>query len=53
MMAGVYFIGVFFVALMARVFSWIAHRTLLTVNNTEHEIQTLFGRIYDASLDLK
>jgi hypothetical protein len=41
MMALVYFAGVFFVSIMARVFSWLAHRALLAVNNTEHEIQTL------------
>lgn len=53
MMAGVYFIGVFFVALMARVFAWIAHRALLATNNVEHRIQTLFTEIYESSLDLK
>lgn len=53
MMAGVYFIGVFFVALMARVFAWIAHRVLLATNNIEHRIQTLFTEIYESSLDLK
>ena len=53
MMAGVYFIGVFFVSLLARVFAWIAHRALLALNNTEHEIQTLFGKIYSASIALK
>lgn len=53
MMATVYFIGVFFVALMARVFAWIAHRMLLATNNIEHRIQTLFSGIYESSLDLK
>jgi hypothetical protein len=53
MMALVYFLGVFFVAIMARVFSWIAHRALLALNNTEHEIQTLFSDITDASIELK
>jgi hypothetical protein len=53
MMAAVYFLGVFFVSLLARVFSWLAHRALLAVNNTEHEIQTLFQGITRASIALK
>ncbi len=53
MMALVYFLGVFFVSIMARVFSWIAHRALLALNNTEHEIQTLFQSITRASIALK
>ncbi len=53
MMALVYFLGVFFVSVMARVFSWIAHRVLLAVNNTEHEIQTLFSDIAEVSIQLK
>jgi hypothetical protein len=53
MMAGVYFVWVFFVSILARVFSYIAHGVLLATNNTEHEIQTLFGKIYDSSLWLK
>lgn len=53
MMAAVYFLGVFFVSVMARVFSWIAHRALLAVNNTEHEIQTRFQSITRASIALK
>ncbi len=52
-MALVYFLGVFFVAIMARVFSWLAHRVLLALNNTEHEIQTLFQGITRASIALK
>lgn len=53
MMAAVYFLGVFFVSVMARLFSWIAHRALLAVNNTEHEIQTRFQSITRASIALK
>ncbi|MBC7498677.1 hypothetical protein H7170_03485 [Candidatus Gracilibacteria bacterium] len=53
MMALVYFLGVFFVSVMARVFSWLAHRALLALNNTEHEIQTLFQGITRASIALK
>lgn len=53
MMALIYFLGVFFVAIMARVFSWIAHRALLALNNTEHRIQTLFQGITRASIALK
>lgn len=53
MMAAVYFLWVFFVSILARVFSWIAHGALLAMNNTEHEMQTLFGKIYESSLTLK
>jgi hypothetical protein len=53
MMAIVYFLGVFFVSVIARVFSWIAHHILLAVNNTEHEIQTRFTQITRASIALK
>lgn len=53
MMALVYFLWVFFVALAAHFFSWIAHRILLATNNLEHTIQTRFGEIADASIDLK
>ena len=52
-MAAVYFIGVFFVALLARLFSWFAHRALLASNNTEHRIQTLFSDIYESAIELK
>ena len=53
MMAGVYFVGVFFVALLARLFSWIAHTVLLAVNNLEYEIQNLFQKITESSISLK
>ncbi len=53
MMAGVYFIGVFFVALLARFFSWVAHWILLALNNLEYEIQNLFSRITESSIELK
>ncbi len=53
MMAAVYFFWVFFVAFLARVFSWIANKALLMANNTEHEIQTLFWEIYESSIALK
>ncbi len=53
MMAIVYFLWVFFVAFLARIFSWISHRTLLMMNNTEHQIQTLFWSIYESSIELK
>ena len=53
MMAAVYFIGVFFVALLARIFAWLAHRVLLATNNVEHRIQTLFTEIYESSLGLQ
>lgn len=48
-MALVYFIGVFFVSILARIFAWIAHRALLASSNTEHTIQTLFSRIDESS----
>lgn len=53
MMALVYFLWVFFVAIGAHIFSWIAHRALLAANNLEHKIQTLFVEITDASIELK
>lgn len=40
-------------AFLARIFSGISHRALLITNNTEHQIQTLFGKIYESSLELK
>lgn len=52
-MALIYTIGVFFVSILARVFSWAAHRWLLMMDNTEHEIQTLFGKIASSSIDLR
>ncbi len=53
MMAWVYFVGIFFVSLLARVFSWMAHRALLALNNTEHTIQSLFSDITKSSIELK
>ena len=52
MMALVYFLWVFLVSLLARIFSQISHRALLLINNTEHEIQTLFSKIDSSSLKL-
>ncbi len=53
MMAWVYFIWVFFVTILARIFAWIAHRFLLAANNTEYEIQTFFKKILESSIALK
>ncbi len=53
MMAGVYFIWVFFVSTLARVFSWFSHRMLIAANNKEHTIQTLFWKINNSSFDLQ
>jgi hypothetical protein len=53
MMSLVYFLWVFFVAILARVFSWLADKSLLAMNNTEHTIQDLFAKITDASIGLK
>ncbi len=43
MMSIVYFIGVFFITVFGRIFSWIAHLLLLASNNTEYTIQNLFS----------
>jgi hypothetical protein len=53
MMWIIYFIGIFFISFFGRIFSWIAHRYLIAMNNTEHKIQTLFSNISDSSDDLK
>lgn len=53
MMGIIYFIGIFFITLFGRIFSWLAHRYLIAVNNTEHTIQTLFSDINTASEKLK
>jgi hypothetical protein len=53
MMAIVYFIGIFFISLFGRIFSWLAHQYLLMTSNTEHKIQTLFGDIQVSSDSLK
>lgn len=48
MMAAVYFVGMFFIAIFGRIFWWFAHKYLIATSNAEHTIQTLFGEI-DAS----
>lgn len=53
MMGVIYFIGIFFIALFGRIFSWLAHQYLIAMNNTEHKIQTLFSEIQIASDRLK
>jgi hypothetical protein len=53
MMGLIYFIGIFFISLFGRLFSWGAHRYLMAMNNTEHKIQTLFSDISDCSDDLR
>ena len=53
MMGFVYFVGVFFVSIMAQLFSWFANKALLITHNTEHTIQSLFHEIYKASVRLK
>ena len=53
MMGFVYFVGVFFVSIMAQLFSWLANKALLIAHNTEHTIQSLFHEIYKASVRLK
>lgn len=49
MMAGVYFIGMFFIALFGRFFWWIAHLYLLAISNKEHIIQNLFSEIDESA----
>lgn len=53
MMGLVYFIGIFFITIFGRIFSWLAHRYLIAMNNTEHKIQNLFWEIHTASENLK
>ncbi len=48
-----FFAGVFFVGILALIFSRISHQILLAVNNIEHEIQTRFKKIITASIALK
>ncbi len=40
-------------ALIARLFAWIAHKILLAIHNKEHTIQSLFGEIMKTSIGLK
>jgi hypothetical protein len=49
MMGAIYFIGIFFISLFGRIFSWLAHRYLLATSNTEHVIQSLFGEIDESA----
>ncbi len=53
MMGLVYFIGIFFITIFGRIFSWLAHRYLIAINNTEHKIQNLFWEIHTTSENLK
>jgi hypothetical protein len=49
----IYFIGIFFISFFGRIFTWMAHRYLMMINNTEHKIQTLFSNINNSSDKLK
>jgi hypothetical protein len=53
MMGIIYFIGIFFISFFGRIFTWMAHRYLMAINNTEHRIQTLFSNINNSSDKLK
>ncbi len=53
MMALVYSIGIFFISIFGRIFSWIAYRFLLLTNNTEHRIQDLFRNIDNTANSLE
>ena len=53
MMGAVYFIGIFFISIFGRLFSWIAHRYLLATNNTEHRIQSLFSSLNGEAKNLE
>ena len=53
MMASVYFIGMFFIAIFGRIFGWLAHMYLLAISNKEHIIQNLFGEIDESAQKLE
>lgn len=53
MMGAVYFIGMFFIGVFGRIFSWAAHRYLLAMSNQEHLIQTLFQELDSMSKKLQ
>lgn len=53
MMGAVYFIGMFFIALLGRVFGWFAHAYLLASNSTEYKIQNLFSEIDESARELE
>lgn len=53
MMGMVYFVGMFFVALMGRIFGSIAHGYLLARNSTEYKIQNLFAEIDESGKKLE
>lgn len=53
MMGIVYFAGVWIVAIIAKIFSWFANKTLLAMHNKEHTIQSLFHTIMESSIELK
>ncbi len=52
MMAIVYTLGIFFISVFGRAFSWLAYQVLLMTNDTEHRIQELFSKIDRASKSL-
>ncbi len=45
MMLAVYFVGIFFISIFGRLFSWIAHLFLRASNNLEYKVQDLFADI--------
>ena len=53
MMGAVYFIGIFFISLFGRLFSWLAHEYLLIMRNTEYRIQNLFLKLDDGAEKLQ
>ena len=53
MMAWVYFIGMFFIAIFGRILAWLVHKYLLMISNTEHTIQTLFSEIDESAQKLE
>jgi hypothetical protein len=53
MMGFVYFVGIFFISLFGRIFTWIAHRYLLATSNTEHRIQTYFASLDEKARELQ
>lgn len=53
MMGAVYFIGMFFIAILGRIFGWFARYYLIARNNLEYKIQRLFGEIDESAKKLE
>lgn len=53
MMGVTYFFGLFFIAILGRVFWWMAHRYLLAMNQEEYTIQALFNTLDEKAKKLQ